>query len=101
MVHHIPSWSTIKYHGKIKVFTMVVHGCARTEQCQNYYHDPKLRNMTHALSLSVLIALKGTNFYILINYLYFCLKFKLTMVDHGRKNLSMLVTTYLLLSLPV
>ena len=26
-------------------------------------HDPKLRNMAHALSLSVFIAFKGTNFY--------------------------------------
>ena len=25
-------------------------------------HDPKLRNMAHALSLSVFIAFKGTNF---------------------------------------
>ena len=29
-------------------------------------HYPKLRNMTHALSLSVFIASKGTNFYIFI-----------------------------------
>ena len=29
-------------------------------------HYPKLHNMTHALSLSVSIAFKGTNFYILI-----------------------------------
>ena len=28
-------------------------------------HYPKLRNMTHALSLSVFIAFKGTNFHIL------------------------------------
>ena len=27
-------------------------------------HYPKLRNMTYALSLSVFIAFKGTNFYI-------------------------------------
>ena len=29
-------------------------------------HYPKLRNMTHALSLSVCIASNGTNFYIFI-----------------------------------
>ena len=29
-------------------------------------HDPKLRNMAQALSLSVFIAFKGTNFYIFI-----------------------------------
>ena len=28
-------------------------------------HGPKLRNMAHALSLSVFIAFKGANFYIL------------------------------------
>ena len=30
-------------------------------------HYPKLRNMTHALSLDVFIAFKGTNFYIFIH----------------------------------
>ena len=30
-------------------------------------HDPKLRNMTHPLSLSVFIAFTGTNFYILFS----------------------------------
>ena len=30
---------------------------------------PKLRTMTHALSLGVFIAFKGTNFYILLNML--------------------------------
>ena len=29
-------------------------------------HDPELRNMAHALSLSIFIAFKGTNFYIFI-----------------------------------
>ena len=28
-------------------------------------HYPKLRNMTHTLTLSVFIAFKGTNFYVL------------------------------------
>ena len=31
------------------------------------FHDPKLRNMAHALSLSVFIAFKGT-------YLFVCLR---------------------------
>ena len=31
--------------------------------------DPKLCNMAHAMSLSVFIALKGTNFYIFIDYM--------------------------------
>ena len=32
-------------------------------------HYPKLRNMTHAMSLSVFIAFKGSNFFIFIQKL--------------------------------
>ena len=35
-----------------------------------YY--PKSRNMAHALSLSIFIALKGTNFYIMLLLCYNC-----------------------------
>ena len=33
--------------------------------------------MTHSLSLSVFIAFKGTNFYILLPLLHFCIAFKI------------------------
>ena len=31
-------------------------------------HNPKLRNMTHALSLSIFIAFKGSNFSVFLCY---------------------------------
>ena len=54
-------------------------------------HDPKLRNMAHALSLSVFIAFEEVNFYIcIIHFLVIC-KFENDRINSNREKMDILI----------